>query len=99
MRVNHPLFLYIQERFMEITIYTSQGCQWCDRMKELMKRADQKYTEYLWQEIDGDTQEQIVRQFPDIKSFPVAIIDGEYAGGLIEVAKKFLSDGLVSSSS
>ena len=81
---------------MEITIYTSQGCQWCDRMKELMERANQEYTEHVWQELDGDTQEEIVKQYPNIRSFPVAIIDGEYVGGLIEVAKKFLANGLVS---
>ena len=84
---------------MEITIYTSQGCQWCDRMKELMERANQEYTEQVWQELDGDTQEEIVRQYPTIRSFPVAIIDGEFVGGLIETAKKFLADGLVTSSS
>ena len=84
---------------MEITIYTSQGCQWCDRMKELMQRANQEYNEIVWQDLSGDDQVALAKQYPDIKSFPVAIIDGEFVGGLIPVAKKFLTDGLVSSSS
>jgi glutaredoxin len=96
---NDPLFLYIQEKTMEITIYTSNGCQWCDRMKELMERANQEYDEYVWQELDGDTQVEIAKQYPQMRSFPVAIIDGEYSGGLIEVANRFLYDVLVSSSS
>ena len=50
---------------MEITIYTSNGCQWCDRMKELMERANQEYDEYVWQELDGDTQVEIAKQYPD----------------------------------
>jgi glutaredoxin 3 len=81
---------------MEILIYTSQGCVWCSRMKELMERADQEYTEILYQSMSGDDQEKFRNEFPDASSFPVAIIDGEYIGGLVPVAKLFLEKGLVS---
>ena len=83
--------------FMEITIYTSQGCVWCTRMKELMERAKQEYTEILYQSMSGDDQVEFHNQYPDASSFPVAIIDGEYVGGLVPVAKLFLQKGLVTS--
>ena len=81
---------------MDITIYTTQGCVWCSRMKELMERAEQTYTEVSWQDLTGDEQVALGEQYPDIKSFPFAIIDGEFYPGLVPVAKKFLDDGLVS---
>ena len=83
--------------FMEITIYTSQGCVWCSRMKELMQRANQEYTEVLWQSLPGEEQVKIQQKYPDVSSFPIAIIDGEFVGGLVPVAKLFLEKGLVSS--
>ena len=64
-------------------------------MRELMSRANQEYTEILWQDLDGDSQVALGKQYPDISSFPFVIIDGEYVGGLVPVAKKFLADGLV----
>ena len=82
---------------MEITIYTSQGCVWCSRMKELMQRANQEYTEVLWQSLPGEEQVKIQQKYPDVSSFPIAIIDGEFVGGLVPVAKLFLEKGLVSS--
>lgn len=81
---------------MEIKIYTSTGCVWCERMRELLQRADVPYTEVLWQDLDGDTQVALSEQYPELHSFPAAIIDGEFVGGLVPVAKRFLEAGLVS---
>jgi glutaredoxin len=66
-------------------------------MKELIERANLEYTEILYQSLSGDEQEIFRKEFPDASSFPVAIIDGEYVGGLVPVAKLFLEKGLVSS--
>ena len=81
---------------MEITIYTSNGCVWCVRMRELLKRAKLKYTEINWQSLSGDEQQELSNKYPQMSSFPVAVIDGEYIGGLVPVAKMFLEKGLVS---
>ena len=81
---------------MEITIYTSNGCSWCVRMRELLKRAKLKYTEINWQNLSGDEQQEVSKKYPQMSSFPVAIVDGEYVGGLVPVAKMFLEKGLVS---
>ena len=47
---------------MDIKIYTSEGCVWCSRMRELMERADLEYTEVLWQNLEGDTQVAVSEQ-------------------------------------
>ena len=80
---------------MDITIYTSTGCVWCARMKELMERANQEYTEVVWNELTGDEQVALGQQYPDIASFPAAVIDGVFYKGLVDVAKLFLEQGLV----
>jgi len=82
---------------MEITIYTNEGCIWCTRTKELMARASQEYTEVNWQKITVEEQVELKEKFGDkLQAFPVVIIDGEFVGGLIDVAKIFLKKGLVS---
>ena len=83
---------------MQITIYTNQGCIWCTRTKELMARANQEYTEVKWNELSIDGQLKVKNELgPEMRAFPVVIIDGNYVGGLIDTAKLFLKEGLVSS--
>ena len=65
-------------------------------MRELLERADLEYTEVLWQNLEGDTQVAISEQYPELHSFPVAIVDGEFVGGLVPFAKMLLQKGLVS---
>lgn len=82
---------------MKITIYTSKGCTWCTKMKELLGRANLDYKEIVWQDLDGDQQVEVGKKYPDMSSFPIAIIDDEYVGGIVPVAKKLVKMGLVSS--
>jgi len=81
---------------MDITIYTSTGCGWCTRTKELLERAKiTDYTEINWADLSGDEQEQFHADYPDVNGFPVIFVDGELYAGLVPLAKKFLADGLV----
>lgn len=82
---------------MDIKIYTTSGCIWCSRMKELMERAQVEYEEISYAEMTELDREELRAAYPQIESFPITIIDGEFAGGLVEVAKLFLQKGLVSS--
>ena len=79
---------------MDIKIYTSSGCFYCDQAKELCKRAKLEYKSI---EIGSDiTREEFHQTYPDVISSPHIIIDGEEIGGLVEAAKFFLKEGLVS---
>jgi len=82
---------------MEITIYTNEGCIWCTRTKELMARAEVEYTEINWSSLSLDEQHNLKHELgPKLQAFPAVIIDGEFVGGLVDVAKIFLKKGLVS---
>tara|TARA_R100001082_G_C4316920_1_gene139333 strand:- start:513 stop:764 length:252 start_codon:yes stop_codon:yes gene_type:complete len=79
---------------MDIKIYTSPGCFYCDKAKELCKRAKLEYKSI---EIGSDiTREEFYQIYPDVISSPHIIIDGEVIGGLVETARFFLKEGLVS---
>lgn len=80
---------------MEIVAYTTPGCFYCDKLKELFQRAQVDSTIIT---IGTDiTREEFKESFPDVQSFPHVIIDGETIGGLVETAKLFLQKDLVSS--
>ncbi len=79
---------------MDIKIYTTPGCFYCDQAKELCKRAEVEYESI---EIDKDiTRQDFITLFPGVNSSPHITIDGKVIGGLVETAKFFLKEGLVS---
>ena len=80
---------------MEITAYTTQGCFYCDKLKELFSRAGVEYTTLMAGE--DFTREEFIERFPHATGYPHVIIDGQPVGGLVETAKLFLEKGLVSS--
>jgi glutaredoxin len=78
---------------MDIKVYTLLNCSSCAHLKELMTRANQTYTET---QVGTDiTLEQFQQEHPGVNMLPYVIIDDEKIGGLIEVARKFLKEGLV----
>jgi len=79
---------------MEILIYTTSGCFYCDQAKKLCERAN---VDYQTKEIGIDiTREDFTKLYPHVNSSPYVIIDGNEIGGLVETAKFFLKEGLVS---
>ena len=81
---------------MEIIIYTTEGCYYCEQIKELCTRANVKYTSYLVGSKDI-SQQDFLTKYPFATGYPYVIIDGEIVGGLVETARLFLKKGLVSS--
>jgi glutaredoxin len=79
---------------MEIIIYTTPGCTWCSRTKELFARAEVEYEERQLGTSEWDAAE-FSATYPDAKSYPYVIIDGTPVGGLVDTAKLFLERGLV----
>jgi len=75
---------------MDIKVYTTEGCFYCEQLKKLFSRAGiDNYTEL------GRTE--LTEDYPDISGFPFVVIDGNPVGGLVPVAKLFLEKGLVTS--
>ena len=79
---------------MEILIYTTSGCYYCDQAKQLCDRAN---VDYQTQEVGVDIpREDFTKLYPHVTGYPYVIIDEKEIGGLVETAKFFLKEGLVS---
>ena len=80
---------------MNIQIYTTVGCSYCEKIKKLMKRAELEYKTIL---VGKDiTREEFKMKYPFAPGFPYTIIDDEPIGGIVETVKLFVEKGLVSS--
>ena len=78
---------------MNIKIYSTGGCFYCTKLKELFERAN--ITDYKEQVCTSGDEIRV--DYPEAKSFPYVIIDGEVIGGLVETAKFLVEKNLVSS--
>jgi glutaredoxin len=80
---------------MEIKIYTSTGCGYCSKIKELLRRVDLEYTEYR---LGKDfSKEEFNELFPDASGYPQMKIDNKNIGGLTDSVRYFVENGMISS--
>ena len=80
-------------KIMKIKIYSTPGCFYCTKLKELFERAN--ITDYDEQICASGDEVRV--DYPEASSFPHVIIDGKEIGGLVETAKFFVEKNLVSS--
>ena len=79
---------------MEILIYTTSGCFYCDQAKKLCEKAN---VDYRTQEVGVDIpREEFTKLYPHVTGYPYVIIDEKEIGGLVETAKFFLKEELIS---
>ncbi len=82
---------------MDIKIYTSPTCYFCSQLKELFERANiSEYEEVVCHE-HNEQHLKFKEDYPQVKSFPHVIIDGNEIGGLVQTAKFLLEKNLFSS--
>lgn len=70
-----------------ITIYTKDGCSFCQTAKELMKTKGVSYDEVVvGNDSNGDIKrEEFMRLFPEVKTLPYLMTDGRKIGGYAEL--------------
>lgn len=90
---------------MDITIYTTRGCFYCSKAVELMERAGLEYKLVdVIPKLDPRAElpegkmwkEEFSREFAGVNGFPYSIVDGKPIGGVIDLAKLLVKEGLVS---
>ena len=68
---------------MDVEIYSKLNCIFCDKAKMRL----QKYNPTI-QMLDKDyNREEFLKKFPNAKTFPQIIINGENVGGYYELKK------------
>ena len=89
---------------MDIKVYGTEGCFYCDQLKELFRRADLSYdltmiVDDINNKSSGVMHKDVFHEkYHLVSGFPYVIIDGDEIGGLVDTAKYLVANGLVSSS-
>tara|TARA_B100000809_G_scaffold149155_1_gene146645 strand:+ start:4120 stop:4383 length:264 start_codon:yes stop_codon:yes gene_type:complete len=74
-----------------ITIYTGEGCVYCERAKQLCKTAGVDYREVNINNVDKDWLKFKIGHQP--KTVPQIFFDSEYIGGFTELRQFFQKKG------
>jgi glutaredoxin len=70
---------------MTFTIYSKDGCVYCQQIKMLFELNDFKFVEYR---LDRDfTREEFYEQFGEQSTFPQVILSEKHLGGCTETIK------------
>lgn len=80
-----------------IEIYTKSDCDYCVKLKSLLKEKNIPYVENKLNE--DYTVKTLKMKFPNAKTYPVVVVDGFMIGGYTEFSNMvFLDEQLKSSS-
>lgn len=92
---------YYKETKLNAEIYTKSDCNYCVRAKELFKKRNIQYREFILSPgLDEDvpsmnqqyvTREDLLDRAPHARSVPQIWLDGNYIGGYTELAAFFNS--------
>ena len=75
------------------TVYTMDGCPYCEKVQELLHQAGQKFVTY---KIEKDfTPESFFGEFGKGATFPQVVVDGNKLGGAGETVKYLKENQLV----
>ena len=75
------------------TVYTMDGCPYCEKVQELLREAGQKFVTY---KIEKDfTPESFFGEFGKGATFPQVVVEGNKLGGAGETVKYLKENQLV----
>ena len=78
---------------MNFTIYSKEGCSYCEKAKKLLELAKVEYRVY---KLDKDfTKDQFISEFGYGSSFPRILADGKLLGGCLDTFKYLEEKNLV----
>jgi glutaredoxin len=66
-----------------IELYTTDNCNYCNKAKNILNSLKVQFKTYsVGKDVSRDF---IVEKFPNAKSYPVVVINGEFVGGYNEL--------------
>lgn len=70
---------------MKVEIYSKDDCSYCNMAIKISKLNKH---ETVVKKLNEDfTREEILGQFPEARSFPIVVVDGEHVGGYQEFTR------------
>ena len=78
---------------MTFTVYSKDGCPYCEMVKQVLVGKDLTFAEYkLGEDFDKD---QFYNEFGQGSTFPQIIMNGEKLGGCTDTVKYLREQGIV----
>ena len=71
---------------MNVILYTKDNCSYCTNAKLLLTSKGMSFTEMKLGE--DFTRETLLEMFPEVRTFPVIVIDGFNIGGYVQLKEK-----------
>ena len=70
---------------MNFTVYSKDGCGYCDKVKQVIQLTGCRYVVYNLEE--DYTREEFISEFGEGTTFPQVVVDGKKLGGSVETIK------------
>ena len=70
---------------MNFTVYSKDGCGYCDKVKQVLELTGISYVVYNLGE--DYTREEFISEFGEGTTFPQVVVDGKKLGGSVETIK------------
>ena len=70
---------------MNFTVYSKDGCGYCDKVKKILELTGISYVVYNLGE--DYTREEFISEFGEGTTFPQVVVDGKKLGGSVETIK------------
>ena len=78
---------------MNFTVYSKDGCPYCDKVVQVLQLAELRYVVYkLDSEID---KPRFYGQFGEGSTFPQVVVNGKNLGGSVETIKYLQENKLI----
>ena len=88
-----PQLYYLKKSTMTFTVYSRDGCPYCDKVQQVLILAEIKHVIY---KLDRDfTREEFYDKFGEGSTFPRVVKDDELIGGCMEAVKYLREQKLV----
>ena len=88
-----PQLYYLKKPTMTFTIYSRDGCPYCDKVQQVLNLAEIKHVIY---KLDRDfTRQEFYDKFGKGSTFPRVVKDNELIGGCMETVKYLREQKLV----
>ena len=88
-----PQLYYLKRTTMTFTVYSRNGCPYCDKVQQVLELAEIKHVIY---KLDRDfTRQEFYDKFGRGSTFPRVVKDDELIGGCTETVKYLREQKLV----
>ena len=78
---------------MNFTIFSKEGCPYCDKIKEVLELTESKFVVYtLGKQFDKDA---FYGEFGEGSTFPQVVCDGKKLGGCIDTIEFLKENGII----